>query len=60
MLQTSFKTRSSKNSLLSINVVQRDEFGDGNSGDCEDGMVKKSPRSKNLNGTTDYLTLNAR
>ena len=57
MLQT---TRSPKNSLLSIYVVERNRvstIGGGN--DCEDEMVEKS-LSKNLNGVTGYLILEAR
>ena len=56
MLQTSSTIRSSKNLLLSIDVVESDEIGNGSGGDCKNRMVKKSLRSKNLNRATVYLT----
>ena len=59
MLRTSSATRSSKNSLSSLDVAQVDEVGIGGGGDCEDETVGRS-LSKNLNRTTDYLTPNAR
>ena len=40
-----------------MDVAEIDEVGGG--GDCEVKAVNKSP-SKNLNGTTGYLTLNAK
>ena len=60
MLQTSSTIRLSKNLLFPIDVVESDEVGGGSGGNCEDGTDKRSPRSKNLNGATGYLTPNAR
>ena len=42
-----------------MNGAESDEVGCGSGGDCEDGIVKRSPRFKNLNGATDYLILDA-
>ena len=57
MLQT---TRLSKNLASSIDVAERDEIDTVNCDDnCEDKTVKRS-LSKNLNGTTGYLTPEAR
>ena len=43
-----------------MEVAESDEVGGGDDGDCEDRTVKRSPRSKNLNRATDYLTRDAR
>ena len=45
-----------------INPAEHDQVGlVGSDGDCEDETVKRSPLiSKNLNGTTGYLTFKAR
>ena len=59
MLRTSSATRSSKNSLSSLDVAEVDEVGVGGGGDCEDETVGRSP-SKNSNGATGYLTPDAR
>ena len=42
-----------------MDVAESDEVGGGGD-DCKNGTVKRSPRSQNLNGGTDYLTPNAR
>ena len=60
MLQTSSITKSLKNLLLSMDVAESDKVGGDGDGDCKDGTVEKSPRSKNSNWATGYLTLNAR
>ena len=50
----------SKNLPSSIDVADRDEFAIIDGGDdCDDERVKRS-LSKNLNGTTSYLTLEDR
>ena len=59
MLQISSTIRSSKNSLLSIDMAESDEFGIGSGGDYKDGTVKRSTRSKNLNRAIGYLTSDA-
>ena len=43
-----------------MDVAESDKFGSGDSGDCEDKTVKKSPYSKNLNKAMDYLTPDTR
>ena len=51
--------RSAEN--LSLSMVEDAEVGSVGSGDCEDGIIKKSPLiSKNLNGATSYLTPKAK
>ena len=57
MLKTN-ETQSAKNLSLLVDVPEDAEVNIG-SGDCENGTVKRSPRSKNLNGA-GYLTLEAR
>ena len=53
-------TKSSKNLLLLLEIIEADKVGIGiKNGDCKDKMVEKSP-SKNLNGITGYLNPNAR
>ena len=59
MLRTSSATRSSKNSLSSLDVAEVDEVGVGGGGDCEDETVGRL-LSKNSNGATSYLTPDAR
>ena len=59
MLRTSSATRSSKNSLSSLDVAEVDEVGVGGGGDREDKTVRRSP-SENSNGATGYLTPDAR
>ena len=41
-------------------MAESDKVGGGSGGNCEDGMVKRSTRSKNSSGATGYLTPNAR
>ena len=60
MLQTSSITRLSKNLLLSMDVAKSDKVSGVVGVDYEDGTVKRSPRSKNSNRTTGYLTSDAR
>ena len=43
-----------------MDVAKNDEVGGGGGGDCKDGTVEKSPRSKNSNRATGYLTADAR
>ena len=43
-----------------MDVAESDEVGGGDGGDCEDRMVKRSPRTKNLNGAIDYLNSDAK
>ena len=59
MLRISLATRSSKNLLLSRDVVEVDEVGIDDCGDCEDKTVGRL-LLKNLNGATSYLTPKAR
>ena len=41
-----------------MDMAELDEVGIGGGGDCKDEMIGKLP-SKNWNGATGYLTLNA-
>ena len=60
MLQTSSPTRLSKNLQSSMGMAESEEVSDADGGDCEDGTIKRSLRSKNLNRAMGYLTPNAR
>ena len=60
MLKISSTTRSSKNLLLSINIIEFNEFNiDNGDNNYKDKTVKKLS-SKNLNGAVEYLTPEAR
>ena len=59
MLRISSATRSSKNSVSSLDVAEVDGVGVGSGGDREDETVGRSP-SKNSNGAKGCLTPDAR
>ena len=45
-----------------MDVAKSDKFDSSGGGgsNCENGRIKKSPHSKNMNGATGYLTANTR